>query len=62
MQQCVSLRDDFEFYLAISYEKQYMVLATTFLHNVNCSLNYRSIRSWPLNTITQIDEAMTFLR
>ena len=64
MQQFVSEREwesrkeDFEFYLAISNDKQYMVLTTTFLYNVNCSLNYRSIRSWPLNTIKHINEAV----
>ena len=45
MQPCVSSRErkDFEFNLAIGNEKQYMVLATTFLYNVDCNLNYRCI-------------------
>ena len=55
-----SKKEDFEFYLAISNDKQYMVLTTTFLYNVNCSLNYRGIRSWPLNTIKRINEAVNF--
>ena len=43
-----SKKEDFEVNLAIRNDKQYMVLTTTFLYSVDCSLNYRSIRSWPL--------------
>ena len=53
-----SKKEDFEVNLAIRNDKQYMVLTTTFLYSVDCSLNYRSIRSWPLNTITQKNEAV----
>ena len=49
-----SKKEDFEVNLAIRNDKQYMVLTTTFLYSVDCSLNYRSIRSWPLNTRTKL--------
>ena len=52
-----SKKEDLKVNLAIRNDKQYMVLTTTFLYNVNCSLNYRSISSWPLNTIKHINEA-----
>ena len=43
-----SKKEDFEINLVIRNDKQYMVLTTTFLYSVDCGLNYRSIRSWPL--------------
>ena len=52
---CVTEREkektgNFKSNLPICYDNQNMVLPTTSLHDVYCSLNNWCIRCWPLNT------------
>lgn len=44
-------RESWGFNLAICNDNQNMILASTLLHNVHCSLNHRSIRSWSLTQL-----------